>query len=1003
MPRIAVAAACLALVGLGAPAQAAAQAVPGQLIVRFKPGVSAAQRADARADADVAFERTSRLPGVQLVKAESGQSVSGADRELGADPRVRYAEPNTVVQPASTPDDPLFSSLWGLNNTGQSVNGTSGVADKDIDAPEAWDITRGSRNVIVAVADTGVAYDHPDLAGHIWRNDAEADGTPGVDDDGNGYVDDVRGVDTIDGDSDPRDFEDHGTHVAGTIGAEGDNGTGITGVAQDVTLMPVRVLRPGGGTALSLADGFDYAADMGADVVNASLSGSGTASIVADAVNAHPDTLFVVAAGNSNKDVDGTGNTVYPCNITAPNLICVAATTQSDSRASFSNYGATSVDLGAPGTNVRSTVPAFADLSGSFDGFESPSDSTDFGTGWAATGWTRTNALKASGSWSATDSPTGNYAPNTNATLETTQPWDLTGKEGCQVNFKMRLRTEANFDFLRVESSSDGVNWTEEDRFSGDTGTGFGSYSVNLDRDGGPAYVRFRFTSDAIDELDGVHIDDVGVSCVTTAYSGSDYAYFNGTSMATPHVSGVAALVKALRPGASVAELRADLLEGGDAVGALNGVTTSGRRLNARGALEHDGPQAVTTDPASVGMQGATLAGQVNAVGKATQYHFEYGPDSSYGSATAPQDAGSGVAPAPVTQGVSGLEAATTYHYRIVATRDGIERPGEDKQFTTNADASLPAAPTNLSAMPGLLKVGLDWDDTPGATGYEVFSRAPGGSWPDTPDATPTASEYVASSLEAGSERCFRVRAVNDDGPGPFSTEACATPTGNPPGAVASLSAVGGVRSAVLSWPSASGAQGYLVHRRSASGAYPAFPYKSVSSGQLTDSGLAAGAALCYRVQAVNPWGVGAFSPERCVTPTAPASPPAPQPTPTPQLAPPPEQPLLVDLSRANRTLRTGRTGTFTFGFRATPGLSGRASFATAKRVRLTRTSRLRTARLGSRNFRASSTATVRVRVRLNRRMRALLRRSRRLRIKATVSAAGQRRTRTFVLKPPRK
>src|SRR4051794_36370028 len=188
MPRIVVAAACLALLGLAAPAYAAAEKVPGELIVRFEPGVSAADRADARSDAAVSFERGSRLAGTQLVQAEPGQSVAQADRELEADGRVRYAEPNSVVRPASLPDDTQFGSLWGLTNTGQSVNGTTGVADKDIDAPEAWDVTRGSPSVTVAVADTGVAYDHPELVNRMWQNEAEAAGTPGVDDDGNGYV-----------------------------------------------------------------------------------------------------------------------------------------------------------------------------------------------------------------------------------------------------------------------------------------------------------------------------------------------------------------------------------------------------------------------------------------------------------------------------------------------------------------------------------------------------------------------------------------------------------------------------------------------------------------------------------------------------------------------------------------------------------------------------------------------------------------------------------------------
>ncbi len=995
-----MAAACLGLLASAAPAQAAPEAVPGELIVRFEPGVSAAQRADVRADADVSFERTSRLSGVQLVEVESGQSVGGADRELEADPRVRYAEPNTVVRPASTPNDPFFSSLWGLHNTGQPVNGTSGLADKDIDAPEAWDITRGDSSVVVAVADTGIAYDHPDLASRMWQNDAEANGTAGVDDDANGYVDDARGWDTIDGDSDPRDLEDHGTHVAGTIGAAGDDAVGVTGVAQDVRLMPVRVLRPGGGNSLSVAEGFDYAADMGADVVNASLSGDGSSQLVRDAVAAHPQTLYVVAAGNDGADVDAVGgtNTVFPCNVPEDNLVCVAATNQSDQRAGFSNYGATSVDVGAPGTNIRSSLPASAELAGTADGFESE---TEFPARWTAGGaWARTDLIKAAGQWSASDSPSGDYTANADSSLQSKGPYDLSGKQGCFAHFKMRLRTETDYDFLRVESSADGATWTEQDRWSGDAGTGFRSYSAYLDNDGGPAYVRFRFTSDSEVNADGVHIDDVRVRCSSSSYSSADYGYFGGTSMASPHVAGAAALAKALRPGASVAQLRADLLQGGDPVAALSGTTTSGRRLNARGSLQHGGPLAVTGAPSATGTGGATLTGRVNPVGAETSYRFEYGLDQGYGSQTTPRSAGAGPTAQPVSEDVSGLQPGTTYHYRLVASRDGVDRPGDDMTFTTTTGPAAPAQPTGVVATPGPRRVRVDWEDVSGATGYQVFSRAAGDAgYPTTPEASPSASEHVSSPLEPEAERCFKVRAVNH-GPGPFSDEVCATPEGTPPAAVSNLSATAGVGSVTLSWPAAEGAQSYLVHRRSSTGTYPAMPRASVTGSAYSDSGLTAGATYCYVVQGSNKWGLGPFSPERCATAkSAATSPPAPVP---PAPAPQPEQVVLVDLSRVPRTLAASRRGVFTFSFRATAGLSGPSSFATTRRVRLTARSRPRIAKLGSKGFRADGRGVARVKLRLSRRSRALLHRSRRLRVKATVSASGRKRTRTFILKAPR-
>ena len=554
--------------------------------------MGSAERADARADHDVALKKQTRVSGLQLVKAEPGQTVGEAVLELEGDSRVAYAEPNTIVRAASTPNDPLYSTLWGLEK---------------IKAPGAWDATTGSSGVTVAVTDTGVAYDHPDLANRMWQNAAEAGGTDGVDDDGNGYVDDVRGWDTIDGDSDPRDLEEHGTHVAGTIGAQGNNALGITGVAQDTRIMPIRVLKPQvGGTAAALVEGFDYAGDMGADIVNASLSGQGTVQSVQDVVEAHPDTLYVSAAGNDNTNVDG-GATRWPCNVTAPNMICVAATDQSDNRASFSNYGATSVDLGAPGTNVRSTVSSSDELAGSRDSFEAD----DFLTRWVADPtWARTTERDAGGSWSMTDSPGANYQNDTNASVRTAAPYDLTGKQGCYVHYDMRLRTETNFDTLKVETSPTGTSdWTTRKEWSGVLAAGdFASYSTYLFSDGGQPYVRFRLTTDdaGIND-DGVHLDNVRVLCKGSNYDSSHYKYFQGTSMATPHVSGTAALVLSLRPTATVSELRAALLESGDTVSSLAGKTVTGKRLNALGAVGHGGPLGVTGDASDIGGTGARL------------------------------------------------------------------------------------------------------------------------------------------------------------------------------------------------------------------------------------------------------------------------------------------------------------------------------------------------------------------------------------------------------------
>ena len=326
------------------------------------PYASTVQQAFALLELPKEFVRTVQgLGQVGLLKIEwtSAQVAQSYLDFLAAKGLIAEYEPNGVLSAAILPNDPFFADQWGLHNIG----GGGGLADADIDAPEAWDQTVGHSSVVVAVVDSGIDYRHRDLASNIWVNPREIAGN-GVDDDGNGFVDDVHGYDFANGDSDPWDDHGHGTHVAGIIGAVGSNGEGIAGVAWQVRLMPLKFLGTGGvGSVADAIRAINYATMMrsryGVNIraINASWGGSSYSGALETAIRAAGETgiLFVTAAGNDSRNNDF--HPQYPANYDLPNVISVAASDRYDRLASFSNFGQQKVHLVAPGVQILSTVP----------------------------------------------------------------------------------------------------------------------------------------------------------------------------------------------------------------------------------------------------------------------------------------------------------------------------------------------------------------------------------------------------------------------------------------------------------------------------------------------------------------------------------------------------------------------------------------------------------------------------------------------------------------------
>jgi thermitase len=362
----------LAVLSTGALAKVSneiAPFVPGEVLVKVKPGLKGRFLAKKSLLGAEIKKELSLLHGSYLLLKSNSKSTQALVSALKSLPEVAFAEPNYIYkisgfESSLSPADPMYGKLWGLKNTGSNEpdrNGgnstTPGVEGADVQAEKAWTITRGSKKVVVAVIDTGIDYNHPDLKNNMWVNEKEIAGN-NVDDDGNGYIDDVYGWNAQRDNGNPMDGNAHGTHCAGTIGAEHGNGIGVSGVMSDVKLMAVKFLSDeGSGSLADAVEAIDYATKMNVDIMSNSWGGGGYSQALFDSITEakKKGIVFTAAAGNDSSNNDSRPS--YPASYQVDNIISVASHTAQDTMSSFSNFGRRTVHVAAPGSNILSSVP----------------------------------------------------------------------------------------------------------------------------------------------------------------------------------------------------------------------------------------------------------------------------------------------------------------------------------------------------------------------------------------------------------------------------------------------------------------------------------------------------------------------------------------------------------------------------------------------------------------------------------------------------------------------
>lgn len=563
--------------------------IEGEVLVKFKEKTTKSASLNSISSFGAKKIKDLDKKGLTKVKLANNQKVEDLLQQMSQDPNVEYAQPNYIYKLLATPNDTNYGQMWGLKNTGQTIvaaNGPDavdstnnpGTSGKDMNLQEAWDAITDCSSIVVAVIDSGVNYNHNDLAANMW-------------DGGLSYPN--HGYDFVDSDNDPMDKNGHGTHVAGTIGAVGNNSTGLVGVCWNSSIMAVRVGdATGASTTAEVVLGINFAVAQNADIINMSLGTTEFDSAFNTAVTAANTSgvLVVVAAGNDAANNDSGSTPTYPCNFTQANVICVAALDQAYDLASFSNYGTTSVDVAAPGVNILSVWPgthaSVADaLSSGWSG-----TTTVSGAGWGYKSLNFGGATNTLVNPVSYDHTVAKYLNNADSRV-----WKSfsVSAAAAVVHYSIMYDVEQSADYVATFAN----NVTGDPMASGTalaafTGTTDG-YRESQSHDisnfmSANTTIGFVLLTDASVNDFGTNVSLFSIE--TLVNNNITYNVIAGTSMASPHVAGLAAMIMAYNPNYTISEVIASVTGGGDSQTVLASKTTSGKSVNALGSLAYIKP-----------------------------------------------------------------------------------------------------------------------------------------------------------------------------------------------------------------------------------------------------------------------------------------------------------------------------------------------------------------------------------------------------------------------------